>query len=148
MNAKKFEKERDKYLKQTLYGEFLLILHPISEIAHFMVRNKSIVILLLSAALTLLAQLCMAQEVRADAQTDRDMTGEPIFSHALYYTGMVEYDGEMIPSFMYSDFYVFKKLIFKSPREAKKYYKVANNIKKVYPVMSHWRSMSLMSSLP
>lgn len=153
MNAKKFEKERDKYLKQTLYGEFLLILHPISEIAHIMVKNKSIVILLLSAALTLLTQLCMAQEVRADAQTDRDMTGEPIFSHALYYTGMVEYDGEMIPSFMYSDFYVFKKLIFKSPREAKKYYKVANNIKKVYPIACEIqrtvnRTIAHMDSLP
>lgn len=69
-----------------------------------------------------------------DEQTDYDMTGAPIFSHAMYYTGMVEYDGEMIPSFMYSDFYVFKKLVFKNPREAKKYYKIANNIKKVYPI--------------
>ena len=47
---------------------------------------------------------------------------------------MVNYEGEMIPSFAYSDFYVFEKLIFKSPAQARKYYKIANNIKKVYPL--------------
>ena len=79
--------------------------------------------------------LCsQAQEVKADAETDRAMTGEPIFTHQLYYTGMVDYEGEMIPSFQYSDFYVFKKLTFKSPAQARKYYKIANNIKKVYPL--------------
>ncbi len=75
-----------------------------------------------------------AQQITATRQVDYDMTGEPIFSHGCYFTGMVEVDGEMIPSFIYSDFYVFKKLVFKNPREAKKYYKVANNIKKVYPI--------------
>ena len=77
---------------------------------------------------------CVAQEVKADRETDREMTGDPIFAHQIYYTGMVEYEGEMIPSFMFSDFYVFKKLVFKSPAQAKKYYKIANNIKKVYPI--------------
>ena len=52
----------------------------------------------------------------------------------MIYTGMVNYEGEMIPSFAYSDFYVFEKLIFKSPAQARKYYKIANNIKKVYPL--------------
>ena len=73
-------------------------------------------------------------QIVADEQTNRELTGDPIFSHAMYYTGMVEDNGEMIPSFMFSDVYVFKKLIFKSPRQAKKYYKIANNIKKVYPI--------------
>lgn len=73
-------------------------------------------------------------QIVADEQTNQELTGAPIFSHAMYYTGMVEDNGEMIPSFMFSDVYVFKKLIFKSPRQAKKYYKIANNIKKVYPI--------------
>ena len=90
------------------------------------------------AAATLLClaslQMAMAQQVKADAATDREMTGDPIFSHQMIYTGMVNYEGEMIPSFAYSDFYVFEKLIFKSPAQARKYYKIANNIKKVYPL--------------
>jgi hypothetical protein len=75
-----------------------------------------------------------AQRIEATRQNDLDMTGAPIFSHGCYYTGMVEDNGEMIPSFAYSDFYVFKKLVFKNAREARKYYKIANNIKKVYPI--------------
>lgn len=75
-----------------------------------------------------------AQRIEATRQNDLDMTGAPIFAHSCYFTGMVEVDGEMIPSFAYSDFYVFKKLVFKNAREAKKYYKIANNIKKVYPI--------------
>ena len=73
-------------------------------------------------------------QIKVDATTDHEMTGDPIFSHAMYYTGQVEYNGEMIPSFAYSDFYVFKKLVFKNAAQAKKYYKIANNIKKVYPI--------------
>ena len=73
-------------------------------------------------------------QIVADERTNQDMTGAPILSHAMYYTGMVEDHGEMIPSFMFADVYVFKKLVFKNPRQAKKYYKIANNIKKVYPI--------------
>ena len=62
------------------------------------------------------------------------MTGAPVVSHAMYYTGMVQDGDEMIPSFMFSDVYVFNKLIFKNTRQARKYYKIANNIKKVYPI--------------
>lgn len=81
------------------------------------------------------------------------MTGDPIFSHTVYYTGMIEFEGEMIPSFMFSDFYVFKKLKFKSVREAKKYYKIANNIKKVYPIACEIKrtvdkTIAHMDSLP
>ncbi len=96
--------------------------------------RKTRKLMLLAAAMLLMAQFCRAQQVKADAQTDRDMTGNPIVSHSKFYTGMVEYEGEMIPSFLYSDFYVFKPLVFKSPSQAKKYYKIANNIKKVYPL--------------
>ena len=67
---------------------------------------------MLAVVCAMLPLCSQAQEVKADAETDRAMTGEPIFTHQLYYTGMVDYEGEMIPSFQYSDFYVFKKLTF------------------------------------
>lgn len=115
--------------------------------------RKTRKLMLLAAAMLLMAQFCRAQQVKADAQTDRDMTGKPIVSHSKFYTGMVEYEGEMIPSFLYSDFYVFKPLVFKSPSQAKKYYKIANNIKKVYPLACEIqetvnRTIAHMDSLP
>ncbi len=73
-------------------------------------------------------------QIEADSQTDFEMTGAPVVSHAMYYTGMVQDGDEMIPSFMFADVYVFNKLVFKSQRKARKYYKIANNIKKVYPI--------------
>ena len=107
----------------------------------------------LVAAIMLSPRLMLAQKVKIDAQTDKYMTGEPIFSHPKYYTGMVEYDGEMIPSFMYGDFYVFNKLVFKNASQARKYYKIANNIKKVYPIACEIqatvnRTIAHMDSLP
>lgn len=62
------------------------------------------------------------------------MTGSPIFSHGIGYAGQVEIDGEMVPWFVLSDVYVFKQLHFKNERQRKKYYKIANNIKRVYPI--------------
>ena len=110
---------------------------------------------LTAAVLILMASLltAAAQQVKADAATDREMTGEPIFSHPMQYTGMVNYEGEMIPSFVYGDFYVFDKLVFKSPAQARKYYKIANNIKKVYPLACEIqatvnRTIAHMDSLP
>ncbi len=96
--------------------------------------HEVIRLVMLSTVLLMRATLCQAQEVVASQETDRAMTGDPIFAHGLYYTGMVEYDGEMIPSFLYADYYVFGKLVFKNKAQAKKYYKIANNIKKVYPI--------------
>ena len=89
---------------------------------------------MLLAILLMSKSFCQAQEIRSDRTTERAMTGEPIFSHGMYYTGMVEYDGEMIPSFLFADYYVFGNLVFKNERQAKKYYKIAANIKKVYPI--------------
>lgn len=108
---------------------------------------------MLVAAIVLSPRQMLAQKVKIDAQTDKYMTGEPIFSHPKYYTGMVEYDGEMIPSFMYGDFYVFNKLVFKNASQARKYYKIANNIKKVYPIACEIqatvnRTIAHMDSLP
>lgn len=116
-------------------------------------KRSLLVIGLLAVVGALLPIGCWAQQVKADAQLDRDMTGDPIFAHSMYYTGMVMYEGEMIPSFAYGDFYVFKKLVFKSPAQAKKYYKIANNIKKVYPIACEIqatvnKTIAHMDSLP
>ncbi|MCQ2212568.1 MAG: DUF4294 domain-containing protein [Bacteroidaceae bacterium] len=81
-----------------------------------------------------LASIPTHAQVVASLENDRAMTGDPIFSHYVEYTGMVMYDGELIPSFRMADVYCFKKLVFKNAREAKKYYKIATNIKKVYPI--------------
>ena len=115
-------------------------------------RKVGILVVLLTALMSV-SLGCMAQQIKSDVQMDRDMTGNPIFSHALYYNGMVEYEGEMIPSFTYGDVYVFKKLIFKNPRQAKKYYNIANNIKKVYPIACEIqrtvdRTVAHLDSLP
>ena len=123
----------------------------------FIMRQKTIHAalqrLFIAAVLLISPLLAQAQQIKADAATDHAMTGEPIFSHALYYTGMVEYEGEMIPSLMYSDFYVFRPLIFKNAAQARKYYKIANNIKKVYPIACEIqqtvnRTIAHMDSLP
>jgi len=88
------------------------------------------------------AALCLCASLTATAQpagtaTQEEaqlMTGAPIFSHGIGYAGQVEVDGEMVPWFVLNDVYVFKELRFKSERQRKKYYKIANNIKKVYPI--------------
>lgn len=92
-------------------------------------------------------------QIASTPETDQMMTGAPVFSHPVYYTGMIMYDGEMIPSFEFGDFYVFKKLVFKNAKEAKKYYKVAANIKKVYPIACEIqrvvnKAIAHMDSLP
>ena len=106
-----------------------------------------------AVVLVLSVMPCEAQEIKADRETDRSMTGEPIFTHKIYYKGMVEYDGEMIPSFAFSDYYVFKNLVFKNAAQARKYYKIANNIKKVYPIACEIqatvnKTIAHMDSLP
>ncbi len=75
-----------------------------------------------------------AQDIVVDDASISQMTGSPIFQHQVGYAGMVEYEGEEIPWFVLSDVYVYNKLKFKNKRQAKKYYKIAYNIKKVYPI--------------
>ncbi len=94
-----------------------------------------------------------AQSIVANAAIDREMTGEPIFSHHVGYAGQVEYQGESIPWFILSDVYIFNKLTFKNTRQARRYYKIANNIKKVYPIavdIQHTidRTVAHLDSLP
>ena len=76
--------------------------------------HKILRFLMLSAVLLIAISPCQAQEVVASRENDRAMTGEPIFSHGMYYTGMVNYEGEMIPSFLFADYYVFADLVFKN----------------------------------
>lgn len=75
----------------------------------------------------------IAQQIVVDETTDQ-VAGAPIFQHAAGYAGMIIYDGEEIPWVVLSDVYVFNKLVFKNERQAKKYFKIAANIKKVYPI--------------
>lgn len=89
-------------------------------------------ILLTSLILTSIAM--RGQGIVANSEIDEAMSGRPIFSHQVGYVGMVEYDGEQIPAFQLSDVIIFNKLVFKNERQMKKYYKIANNIKKVYPI--------------
>lgn len=138
--------------KGHLWG-FLANFAANSESVVMKTQGQKLMSLVITAMLLMASQSCLSQEVKADMETDRAMAGEPIFTHGLYYTGMVEYEGEMIPSFLYADYYVFSKLVFKSPAQAKKYYKIANNIKKVYPIACEIRvtvdkTIAHMDSLP
>ena len=58
----------------------------------------------------------------------------PIFSHYVGYAGMTVIDGEQVPWFVLGDIYIFPEITRLSPRQQKKYYKIAANIKKVYPL--------------
>jgi len=103
--------------------------------------------------LALLPALTASAQLEATQEEAQQMTGKPIFSHGVGYAGEVEYKGEMIPWFVLNDVYIFDKLVFKSPRQRKKFYKIANNIKKVYPIaveIQHEidRQIAHMDSLP
>ena len=86
--------------------------------------------------LLLCAVLMATDNVRAQVIVDEsfEATGAPVASHRIGYAGMVEFEGEMIPWFVLDDVYCFNKLEVKSTRKLKKYYKMVNNIKKVYPI--------------
>lgn len=92
-------------------------------------RNKLTIILF-----PLLFGQSLKAQIVATPDMDTQMTGAPIFRHGLYYMGEVEYEGEMIPCFQFADVYVLNKLTFKNAHEAKRYYRIAANIKKVYPI--------------
>lgn len=73
-----------------------------------------------------------AQQIQVDNM--EELTGPPIFRHGIGYAGVVEYRGEMIPWFVLSDVYIFNPLVLKNKKQVQKYYKLVNNIKKVYPI--------------
>ena len=85
--------------------------------------------------------LLMASGTRAAAQPLMDTvenaylnTGGKIFSHRMGFAGIVEWDGEEIPWYEIATVYIFPPLVFSNAAEARRYYQIANNIKKVYPI--------------
>lgn len=110
--------------------------------------------LLALGLLTCAALHCRAQGTgMATGEEAMAMTGAPIFSHGVGYAGEVEYEGEMIPWFVLNDVYVFNPLRFKNERQRRKYYRIANNIKRVYPIaveIQHEveRQLARLDSLP
>lgn len=67
-------------------------------------------------------------------QQEKEMMGNAIVSHYVGYVGMTEYDGELIPCYVLGEVYIMPQLKFKNERQMRKYFKIANNIKKVYPI--------------
>ena len=116
-------------------------------------RRRKQILAVFTLLLSFFSATALHAQLRDTQEQAREMTGDPIFSHHVGYAGVVEYEGEKIPWFVLSDVYIFKELVFKSPRQAKKYYKIANNIKKVYPIaveIQHEieRQVAHMDSLP
>lgn len=122
--CKKVQRTKDKVQASRPFFRFDLLL-----LSGRLDRGLTILVFILSFFISKAAAQVEASE--ADAEL---LTGAPIFSHGIGYAGEVEYKGEMIPWFVLSDVYVFDKLVFKNQRQAKKYYKIAANIKKVYPI--------------
>ena len=122
--CKKVQRTKDKVQASRPFFRFDLLL-PSGRLG----KGLTILVFILSFFISKAAAQVEASE--ADAEL---LTGAPIFTHGIGYAGEVEYKGEMIPWFVLSDVYVFDKLVFKSQRQAKKYYKIAANIKKVYPI--------------
>ncbi len=92
-----------------------------------------------------------AAQVIVDESTE--VTGAPVVKHRIGYAGMVEFEGEMIPWFIIDDVYCFNQLEVKNQRKMRKYYKMVNNVKKVYPLAVEIkqvidRSVAHMDSLP
>lgn len=75
-----------------------------------------------------------AQPVMDSVEEAYMHTGGRIFSHRLYLAGIVEFEGEEVPWYQIAPVYIFPKLIFANEAEARRYYQIANNIKKVYPI--------------
>ena len=80
-------------------------------------------------------------------------TGRNIFTHRMGFAGIVEFDGEEIPWYYIDPVFIYPTLIFTNANEARRYYNIANNIKKVYPIAVEiaWdvrRHVERMDSLP
>ena len=76
----------------------------------------------------------LAQPLVESVEETYMQTGGRIFSHRLYLAGIVEYEGEDIPWYQIAPVYIFPKLVFANEAEARRFYQIANNIKKVYPI--------------
>lgn len=95
---------------------------------------KGLNVKILTLFLTLFSYVLTAGAQEFQIEDLEEQVGPPIFRHSIGYAGDVLYDGENIPWFILSDVYIFKPLTFKSKKQVQKYYKLINNIKKVYPI--------------
>lgn len=105
------------------------------------------------AILMTIPQTGMAQDLLTDSEANRLILGDPISAHYVGYAGQIEYEGEMIPWVRLGDVIVLGPHFFKNEKEKKKFYKIANNIKKVYPIAcdiqkSINESIAKLDSLP
>lgn len=87
------------------------------------------------------------------AERNAEALGAPIFEHGVGYAGEEEYEGERIAVFRLGNVYCFSELVLKNKREVRRYYKLVNNIKKVYPIAvdiqrTIERTVAHMDSLP
>ncbi len=76
----------------------------------------------------------MAQPVVVSVDDIYMNTGGRLFSHRMTWNGIVEYNGEEMSWYHIDPVYIFPPLIFASEAEARRFYNIANNIKKVYPI--------------
>lgn len=58
----------------------------------------------------------------------------PIFQHKVKYMGTTEYEDEVIRWFELADVNIYNNIAFKNERQIKQYYKIAYNIRVVYPI--------------
>ncbi len=75
-----------------------------------------------------------AQSVLVSTEDIYLNTGGRIFSHRMTYNGVVEFNGEEMSWYYIDPVYIFPPLVFANEAEARRYYTIANNIKKVYPI--------------
>ena len=136
--CKKVQRTKDKVQASRPFFRFDLLL-PSGRLD----RGLTILVLILSFFISKAAAQVEASE--ADAEL---LTGAPIFTHGIGYAGEVEYKGEMIPWFVLSDVYVFDKLVFKSQRQAKKYYKIAANKTSLVSFVKNGRIIHLEGRIP
>ncbi len=61
-------------------------------------------------------------------------TGGRLFSHRMTWNGVIEYNGEEMSWYYIDPVYIFPPLVFANEAEARRFYSIANNIKKVYPI--------------
>ena len=89
-----------------------------------------------SLILALLLSPCVlhSQPIVESVEGNQEYTGSRIFSHRMGFAGIIEWRGEDIPWYYIDPVYIFPTMVFKNEAEARKYYQIANNIKKVYPI--------------
>jgi len=75
-----------------------------------------------------------AQPVVVTAEELRKNVGEAEFSHRMTWNGIVDFNGEEMSWYSIAPVYIPPPMVFASKAEARRFYNIANNIKKVYPI--------------